>query len=51
VLRKLRPGAIILMHEGPSLDPAVRVRAIALLLEALSGLGYRCVLPDPSQFR
>ena len=51
VLRKLRPGAIILMHEGPSLHPAVRVRAIALLLEALSGLGYRCVLPDPSQFR
>ena len=51
VLRQLRPGAIVLMHEGPSMDPAVRVRAIALLLEALSGLGYRCVLPEPAQLR
>lgn len=51
VLRQLRPGAIILLHEGPSMAPAVRVHAIALLLEALAGLNYRCVLPDPGQLR
>lgn len=45
VLSQLRPGAIILMHEGPKLDSAVRVDAIAGVLDGLSQRGYRCVLP------
>jgi peptidoglycan/xylan/chitin deacetylase (PgdA/CDA1 family) len=51
VLRHLRPGAIVLMHEGPSVPQAVRVKAISLLLEALAAQNYRCILPGPNQLR
>lgn len=51
VRRHLRPGAIVLMHEGPSVPPAVRVKAIRLVLEALTADNYRCVLPKPDQLR
>lgn len=51
VLRHLRPGAIVLCHEGPRLASAVRVAAIAGLLEALAARDYRCVLPAPEQLR
>jgi peptidoglycan/xylan/chitin deacetylase (PgdA/CDA1 family) len=49
VLRQLKPGAIILMHEGPSVPPALRVTALTLVLEALTTHQFRCVLPLPSQ--
>ncbi|HEY3757267.1 MAG TPA: polysaccharide deacetylase family protein [Opitutaceae bacterium] len=51
VLRQLRPGAIILAHEGPSVPPAVRVRFLELLLAALSERGYACVIPGSEQWR
>lgn len=51
VLRHMRPGAIILMHEGPSVPAAVRVKAIAGVLEGLTAEHYRCVLPDPAKLR
>lgn len=49
ILRRVRPGAILLLHEGPRLHPDVRVRAIELVLERLSAEGYRCVVPAPGQ--
>jgi peptidoglycan/xylan/chitin deacetylase (PgdA/CDA1 family) len=51
VLRHARPGAIILMHEGPSVPAAVRVKAIAGVLEGLTADGFRCILPKPAQLR
>jgi peptidoglycan/xylan/chitin deacetylase (PgdA/CDA1 family) len=51
VRRYVQPGAIILMHEGPRVAPAVRVTAIALVLEWLRAEGYRCVLPTADQLR
>lgn len=41
----LRPGAILLMHEGPRVHPAVRVAALARVLEEIRARGFRCVLP------
>ncbi len=51
VIPRLSPGAIILMHEGPSVRPAVRIRAIALVLEACTAQNYRLVLPERTQLR
>jgi peptidoglycan/xylan/chitin deacetylase (PgdA/CDA1 family) len=49
VLRGLAPGAILLLHEGPRLHPAIRVNAIRRVLERLRDQGYRCVVPTPEQ--
>jgi len=46
VFKELKPGAIILMHEGPTVSPQVRVHAIERVLRGLRERGYRCVLPD-----
>jgi len=51
VMRAVRPGSIILMHEGPSLDARVRVRALELLLDQLASRGICCVLPEAGQLR
>jgi len=51
VMRELRPGAIVLVHEGRTVPPPIRVTAIAQLLEALARAGYRCILPAPAQLR
>jgi peptidoglycan/xylan/chitin deacetylase (PgdA/CDA1 family) len=51
VMRRVRPGSIVVMHEGAVLDPRVRVSAIKSLLEALSVEGIACVLPRAEQFR
>jgi len=48
---RLRPGAIVLMHEGPSVPAPLRVRALEGVLTALRARGYRCVLPDPRQLQ
>ena len=47
--RGLAPGAIILLHEGPRIPPAMRVSAIRLTLERLGEQGYQCVVPGPEQ--
>ena len=46
IFRELRPGSIILMHEGPLVAKSVRVHAIEQVLDGLKERGYRCVLPD-----
>ncbi|MFH1499386.1 MAG: polysaccharide deacetylase family protein [Verrucomicrobiota bacterium] len=51
VLRALRPGAIILMHEGPPLKAPVRVAALEQVLAGLAERGYRCVIPAREQLR
>ena len=51
VLARVRPGAIILMHEGVDVAPAVRVEAIARLLAGLAAQGWACVIPEPGQLR
>jgi peptidoglycan/xylan/chitin deacetylase (PgdA/CDA1 family) len=45
VLRRLRPGDIVLMHEGSGVNPAVRVTALARVLEELTARRFSCVLP------
>ncbi len=45
VLRKVQPGSILLLHEGPRLPAAIRVEAIRATLERLKESGYRCVVP------
>jgi peptidoglycan-N-acetylglucosamine deacetylase len=50
-LERVRPGDIILMHEGVSVRPAVRVAAIAGILEGLAARGMRCVVPGQEQLR
>lgn len=44
--RTLAPGAIVLMHEGARHGRSVET--LAALLTRLRELGYRCVLPEPS---
>jgi peptidoglycan/xylan/chitin deacetylase (PgdA/CDA1 family) len=51
VMKQLKPGSIILMHEGPVLNPAVRVQALERVLTSLTQRGFRCVLPKPEQLR
>lgn len=49
VLHRLAPGAILLLHEGPRIPAAIRVHAIRRVLETLTRLGYRCVVPASEQ--
>jgi peptidoglycan/xylan/chitin deacetylase (PgdA/CDA1 family) len=49
VLRGLAPGAILLLHEGPAVPPAIRVEAIRVTLERLDELDLRCVVPAAEQ--
>ena len=51
VAKKLCPGAIILMHEGPAVASSTRVVAIEAVLELLARHGYRCVLPAAEVLR
>lgn len=46
--RSLRPGAIVLLHEGAR--HGRNVETIALLLRRLDTLGYRTVLPEAASF-
>jgi peptidoglycan/xylan/chitin deacetylase (PgdA/CDA1 family) len=48
-LRLVSPGAILLLHEGPRIAPAIRVEAIRQVLERLTKAGYRCVVPAAEQ--
>lgn len=49
--RHLRPGAIILLHEGPSVPQPVRIKGITLLLEAIAARNLACVVPAADQLR
>ena len=51
VMKQVRPGAIVLMHEGPAMDARVRVTALTMLLDALAARGFACVLPAAGQLR
>lgn len=51
VARELRPGAIILMHEGAQMEATVRVEALRGVLKMLSAQGYRCVVPSAERFK
>ncbi len=48
--RAVRPGAILLLHEGAAYADQ-RVTLLAALLEHLSAHGYRCVLPRRESLR
>lgn len=49
VLRNVRPGSILLLHEGPRVPAAIRVEAIRRVLIRLQEQGYRCIVPDAAQ--
>jgi peptidoglycan/xylan/chitin deacetylase (PgdA/CDA1 family) len=49
VTRKLKPGAILLLHEGPRVPAAIRVAAIGDVLDYLQRQNYRCVVPTAEQ--
>ena len=51
VLREVRPGAIVLMHEGPNVAGPVRVDAIRGVLEGLQARDYRCMIPGDATLR
>ena len=48
-LRRLAPGAILLLHEGPAVPGPIRVEAIRRVVERLHEQGYHCVVPRPEQ--
>lgn len=52
LLPKIRPGAIILLHQRRSRRAGEPGNApiLAALLKTLAEQGYRCVLPSPKQF-
>ena len=49
--RRLAPGAIILLHEGPPLSAAVRVAALERGLNLLNARGYRAIIPVAARLR
>jgi peptidoglycan/xylan/chitin deacetylase (PgdA/CDA1 family) len=51
--KRIRPGAIVLLHDGHQLarDPDFGVRCLELTLERLAARGYRFVIPAPEQLR
>lgn len=51
VAARVRPGAIVLLHEGPGVPAAVRVAGFAHVLADLSARGYACVIPRAEQLR
>jgi peptidoglycan-N-acetylglucosamine deacetylase len=53
ILRNIKPGAIVLLHEGQRAekDPQFNLRCLELTLTGLAEKGYRCVLPEPEGLR
>jgi hypothetical protein len=39
------------LHEGPSVPQEVRIKGIALLLEAIAARNLTCEIPDVHQLR
>ncbi len=48
---RLRPGAIVLLHEGPSVPAAVRVAGMERLLDTIATRKFACVVPRAEQLR
>lgn len=53
IVRKTKPGAIIILHEGHRVakDPEFNPHCLELTLSALTEQGYRCVIPRPEALR
>lgn len=51
VTSRIKPGAVVLMHEGPRVPGPVRVEALTRLLKVLEARGFTCVIPDATQLR
>jgi peptidoglycan-N-acetylglucosamine deacetylase len=54
IMRRVKPGAILLLHEGhrTATNPEFQPRCLELTLAALTSANYRCVLPGaPSQLK
>lgn len=53
IVRNIRPGAIVLLHEGQRAEknPQFNPRCVELTLSGLAEKGYRCVIPQPEQPR
>jgi len=53
VVRNLKPGAIVLLHEGQRAekDPQFSPQCLEMTLTGLAEKGYRCVIPRPNQLR
>ncbi|HMG04638.1 MAG TPA: polysaccharide deacetylase family protein [Chthoniobacterales bacterium] len=53
ILRKIKPGSIILLHEGhrTEKDPDFNPQCLELTLSGMAERGYRCVIPKPEQLR
>jgi peptidoglycan/xylan/chitin deacetylase (PgdA/CDA1 family) len=53
ILRRAKPGSIILLHEGHRVekDPDFNPRCLELTLSGLTERGYRCIIPRPEQLR
>ena len=53
ILREVKPGAIILLHEGrrTATDPDFHPHCLERTLAALTKANYRCVLPRPELLR
>lgn len=53
IVRRIRPGAILLLHEGHRVekDPQFHPRCVEMTLTGLIEKGYRCVIPQPAQLR
>jgi peptidoglycan-N-acetylglucosamine deacetylase len=53
IMRRVKPGAILLLHEGhrTATDPDFHPRCLERTLAALTSANYRCVLPSPEQLR
>jgi peptidoglycan/xylan/chitin deacetylase (PgdA/CDA1 family) len=51
IVRKIKPGAIVVLHEGHRAEsqPEFNPRCLELTLSALAEQGYRCVLPRTEQ--
>ena len=45
VLNNVKPGAIILMHEGDSVEKMIRIEALRAILLGLYEQGFSCILP------
>jgi len=53
IVRRIKPGAIVLLHEGQRAEknPQFNPRCLELTLSGLAEKGYRCVIPRPEQLR
>src|SRR2546423_1682238 len=53
IIRGLKPGAIVLLHEGQRAEknPQFNPQCLELTLNALAEKGYRCVIPRTEQLR